>query len=358
MALTCCYAGTVSILLKLACELVTNAVLACAGLRPKAPPLVVWLGSDTSYVLAGVADASPRTPVLLNLGIDAEGGRGLALVEAFSTRWGWHPTATASLVKWCGRNGACHPGLVRSRGLQGRPAPVQSDRPGRISPLGLGSLETAIMRVVWEADSWLTVRAIRERMDYTTVGHTTVARVAGILHEKGLLVRRLGDREGKPGPLAWWYRAARPEHEHIGELIAALLDYSSDPRAALRYALAERRKRSPERPQMKRRVNTASSSRLRRDGFYLTVVDGRRLRQLRLQRQLTQLDLADCSGISIATISKVESRPGTRCRDSTIAALATAVGAPAASLRHATDPAYAGFKPLTLQATKNETIRR
>jgi hypothetical protein len=80
-------------------ELVTNAVLACAGLRPKAPPLVVWLGSDTSHVLAGVADASPRTPLRLNLGIDAEGGRGLALVEAFSTRWGWHPTATAGLVK-------------------------------------------------------------------------------------------------------------------------------------------------------------------------------------------------------------------------------------------------------------------
>jgi hypothetical protein len=125
---------------------------------------------------------------------------------------------------------------------------MRSDRAGRISPLGLGSLETAIMRVVWEADSWLTVRAIRERMDYTPVGHTTVAKVAGILYEKRLLVRRLGDREGKPGPLAWWYRSARPQHEHIGELIVALLDCSSDPPAALRYALAERRKRSSERP--------------------------------------------------------------------------------------------------------------
>jgi hypothetical protein len=80
-------------------ELVTNAVLACAGLRPKAPALVVWLGSDTSYVLAGVADASPRPPMRLNLGIDAEGGRGLALVEAFSSRWGWHLLATADLRK-------------------------------------------------------------------------------------------------------------------------------------------------------------------------------------------------------------------------------------------------------------------
>jgi anti-sigma regulatory factor (Ser/Thr protein kinase) len=80
-------------------ELVTNAVLASAGLRPKAPPLVVWLGTDTSYVLAGVADASPRPPMRLNLGIDAEGGRGLELVEAFSSRWGWHPLATADLRK-------------------------------------------------------------------------------------------------------------------------------------------------------------------------------------------------------------------------------------------------------------------
>jgi len=80
-------------------ELVTNAVLASAELRPDVAPLLVWFGSDTRCVLAAVADASRRHPVRLDLDPDAEGGRGLALVEALSSRWGWHPTAMARLVK-------------------------------------------------------------------------------------------------------------------------------------------------------------------------------------------------------------------------------------------------------------------
>ena len=80
-------------------ELVANAVAAAAGLGPAAAPVRVWLGSDGHCVLLAVADASPRPPVRLNLESDAEGGRGLALVEAFSSRWGWHPASTAGLVK-------------------------------------------------------------------------------------------------------------------------------------------------------------------------------------------------------------------------------------------------------------------
>lgn len=80
-------------------ELVTNAVLASAGLGPAIAPVRVWLGSDTRCVLLTVADASPRSPIRLNLPPDAEGGRGLALVEAFSSRWGWHPTTMTRLVK-------------------------------------------------------------------------------------------------------------------------------------------------------------------------------------------------------------------------------------------------------------------
>jgi anti-sigma regulatory factor (Ser/Thr protein kinase) len=80
-------------------ELVANAVVASAGLRPAAASVLVWLGSDSRCVLIAVADASLRPPVRLTLGPDAEGGRGLALVEAFSSRWGWHPASTAGLVK-------------------------------------------------------------------------------------------------------------------------------------------------------------------------------------------------------------------------------------------------------------------
>jgi anti-sigma regulatory factor (Ser/Thr protein kinase) len=80
-------------------ELVANAVVASAGLGPAVASVLVRLGSDSRCLLLGIADASPRPPVRLTLGPDAEGGRGLALVEAFSSRWGWHLASTAGLVK-------------------------------------------------------------------------------------------------------------------------------------------------------------------------------------------------------------------------------------------------------------------
>ena len=80
-------------------ELVTNSVVASAGLRLAAAQVLVWLGSDSHYVLLAVADASPWTPVRLSLEPDAEGGRGLALVEALSNRWGWHPASITGLMK-------------------------------------------------------------------------------------------------------------------------------------------------------------------------------------------------------------------------------------------------------------------
>jgi len=104
------------------------------------------------------------------------------------------------------------------------------------------------MQVMWEADSWLMVRDIRDRMDYAPVAYTTVSKVTSILYEKDLLTRRLDDCPGKPGPAAWWYRAARPINEHIGELIARLMDYSPDPEAALAYALSARRRTSTGQP--------------------------------------------------------------------------------------------------------------
>ena len=108
------------------------------------------------------------------------------------------------------------------------------------------------MQVMWEADDWLMVRDIRDRMDYAPVAYMTVSKVTSILCEKDLLIRRLDDRAGKPGPAAWWYRAARPMNEHIGELIAKLMDYSPDPEAALAYAMAARQRPAPDHPEQAR----------------------------------------------------------------------------------------------------------
>jgi hypothetical protein len=77
-------------------ELVTNSVQATtdqdgqprygeAGL----PVVHFWLASDHARVLVEVWDSVPRAPAARQAGLDEEGGRGLALVEAMSDRWGW-----------------------------------------------------------------------------------------------------------------------------------------------------------------------------------------------------------------------------------------------------------------------------
>jgi len=115
-----------------------------------------------------------------------------------------------------------------------------SDQPGpdkQRSPLGLGPLETAIMQALWRAGGWVTVHHICDSMSYhRPVAYTTVATVTGILCGEGLADRELS-RSGHPGRQAWWYRAAQPQNEHIGALIAALLDQCPDPGAALAHAL-------------------------------------------------------------------------------------------------------------------------
>jgi anti-sigma regulatory factor (Ser/Thr protein kinase) len=72
-------------------ELVTNAVQASRRLaQPSAVRL--WLRSDTARVLILVWDASPQPPVRVDAAGDAEGGRGLLLVDTISDRWDWYAT--------------------------------------------------------------------------------------------------------------------------------------------------------------------------------------------------------------------------------------------------------------------------
>jgi anti-sigma regulatory factor (Ser/Thr protein kinase) len=73
-----------------ASELVTNAVLASQALNTDpSSPICAWLRADGGQVTVAVWDASPELPVReADVPVDAEGGRGLALVEAVSERWG------------------------------------------------------------------------------------------------------------------------------------------------------------------------------------------------------------------------------------------------------------------------------
>ena len=113
--------------------------------------------------------------------------------------------------------------------------PARHQQPRR-SPLGLGPLETAIMSVLWRTDKWVTVPEIQQRIDYPPSAYRAIGSVLRGLEDKGLLHSRLG----KPGDgPPWQYRAANPAHVHIGNVIAALLDHSPNPAAALKHALTQ-----------------------------------------------------------------------------------------------------------------------
>ncbi|WP_326699867.1 ATP-binding protein [Streptomyces sp. NBC_01754] len=88
-------------------ELVTNAVTTTERLTAQAPcgerarlSLITTrvIGLHDSVIIE-VVDVSAECPVLGRLRSDAEGGRGLYLVQQLSTRWGSYP-AEAGKVMW------------------------------------------------------------------------------------------------------------------------------------------------------------------------------------------------------------------------------------------------------------------
>jgi anti-sigma regulatory factor (Ser/Thr protein kinase) len=70
-------------------ELVTNAIQASPPAQ-RMPAVRLWLSCDRSRLLIQVQDTSPHPPAHLNAGNDDETGRGLRIVDAISTKWGWH----------------------------------------------------------------------------------------------------------------------------------------------------------------------------------------------------------------------------------------------------------------------------
>ena|SRR5579863_4703501 len=84
-------------------ELVTNAMRAEPTTSPHGPKrdlavISLRLLSDGSRVIIEVGDRNPEPPTLTQAELDAESGRGLMLVEALSTRWGWYPA-----TEWYGK---------------------------------------------------------------------------------------------------------------------------------------------------------------------------------------------------------------------------------------------------------------
>jgi anti-sigma regulatory factor (Ser/Thr protein kinase) len=75
-------------------ELVTNAVLHART------PIVVVVDRSPGRVYLAVSDGSDAQPIARDYGIDAATGRGIALVEELSTRWGVERSPSGKQV-WC-----------------------------------------------------------------------------------------------------------------------------------------------------------------------------------------------------------------------------------------------------------------
>lgn len=78
-------------------EIVTNAVRASAdeAHRQQTPDQAIsvptvrfWLSSDGNRILIQVWDSDHSSPAPQAVGLDAESGRGLLLVETLSAQWG------------------------------------------------------------------------------------------------------------------------------------------------------------------------------------------------------------------------------------------------------------------------------
>ena len=59
---------------------------------------------------------------------------------------------------------------------------------------------------------------------------------------------------------------------------------------------------------------------------WTAIVDGQRLRELRRQQALSQVELAKLAGVSVHTVTKLERQPASCCRSRTLARLAAALG--------------------------------
>jgi hypothetical protein len=87
---------TVQIAELVACELITNAVQA----SPPGDVIATRLTLTARHLLIEAWDGSDARPVPISPQADEEHGRGLALVEALSTRWGWFRARDRGKIVW------------------------------------------------------------------------------------------------------------------------------------------------------------------------------------------------------------------------------------------------------------------
>jgi anti-sigma regulatory factor (Ser/Thr protein kinase) len=81
-------------------ELATNALQATWTLdQPQ--PIALWLLASRRRLTIEVWDRHPGVPVRRQATADSESGRGLAIVEAYSSRWGVRRATSRVKAVWC-----------------------------------------------------------------------------------------------------------------------------------------------------------------------------------------------------------------------------------------------------------------
>jgi anti-sigma regulatory factor (Ser/Thr protein kinase) len=105
-------------------ELVTNSLrhgLLSAQWMPGEHPIGLTILRRDPYLVCMVTDPGTKHPVRVESGAEAEGGRGLQVVESCSVRWGWQPVAGDGKVVWALLQ------LTRLRRTAGPAGPVPAD---------------------------------------------------------------------------------------------------------------------------------------------------------------------------------------------------------------------------------------
>lgn len=74
----------------IASELVANAVQHVHTANEESISLILMRVWSPSAIAIVVKDASPEPPVMADLALDSERGRGLRIVDALSASWSWH----------------------------------------------------------------------------------------------------------------------------------------------------------------------------------------------------------------------------------------------------------------------------
>jgi predicted transcriptional regulator len=103
---------------------------------------------------------------------------------------------------------------------------------------GLGPLESAIMRALWDTSEPLKVSEVTERLAYPKdLAYTTVMTVLTILCRKDLARRH---RNGR----AWRYVPTLSRDDYLTQRVRDLVTLARDPEAVIRNALAQPERRS------------------------------------------------------------------------------------------------------------------